>query len=84
MHPDREAYLVNRNVLSRRVLAGVALAALALTGCASNDNSTEPGSNSGGDSAYANLSGELKASGASFPTRTTKRSSRPSRVRPAR
>lgn len=67
MHPDREAYLVNRNVLSRRVLAGVALAALALTGCASNDNSTEPGSNSGGDSAYANLSGELKASGASFP-----------------
>ncbi len=66
MHPDREAYLVNRNVLSRRVLAGVALAALALTGCGSNDNSSEPGG-SGGDSAYADLSGELKASGASFP-----------------
>ncbi|MGC5033441.1 phosphate ABC transporter substrate-binding protein PstS [Micromonospora sp. DT229] len=57
---------MNRNVLSRRVLAGVALAALALTGCASNDNSTEPSSN-GGDGVYANLSGELKASGASFP-----------------
>ncbi|MEV2237407.1 phosphate ABC transporter substrate-binding protein PstS [Micromonospora sp. NPDC049891] len=56
---------MNRNVLSRRVLAGVALAALALTGCGSNDNSSEPGG--GGDSAYADLSGELKASGASFP-----------------
>ncbi len=66
MHPDREAYLVNRNVLSRRVLVGVALAALALTGCGSNDNSTEPGG-SGSDSGYASLSGELKASGASFP-----------------
>jgi phosphate transport system substrate-binding protein len=59
---------VNRNVLSRRVLAGVALAALALAGCGGNDND-EP-SNSGGSAAandYASLSGELKASGASFP-----------------
>ena len=74
MHPDREAYLVNRNVLSRRVLAGVALVALALTGCGSNDNSSQPGGDgnssqpgSGGGSAYADLSGELTASGASFP-----------------
>ncbi|PZG21676.1 phosphate ABC transporter substrate-binding protein PstS [Micromonospora craterilacus] len=56
---------MNRNVLSRRVLVGVAVAALALTGCGSNNNSTESGG-SGGDG-YASLSGELKASGASFP-----------------
>lgn len=59
---------MNRNVLSRRVLAGVALAALALTGCGGNDKEATPG---GGESAaadsYANLTGELKASGASFP-----------------
>ncbi|MTK02254.1 phosphate ABC transporter substrate-binding protein PstS [Micromonospora sp. CP22] len=65
---------MNRNVLSRRVLAGVALVALALTGCGSNDNSSQPGGDgnssqpgSGGGSAYADLSGELTASGASFP-----------------
>ncbi|WDZ85567.1 phosphate ABC transporter substrate-binding protein PstS [Micromonospora cathayae] len=56
-------------MLSRRVLAGVALAALALTGCGSSDNDSDtPGT--GGSSAgseYASLSGELKASGASFP-----------------
>ncbi|OZV77317.1 phosphate ABC transporter substrate-binding protein PstS [Micromonospora echinospora] len=59
---------MNRNVLSRRVLAGVALAALALTGCGSSDNDSDTpaaGSSSGGE--YASLSGELKASGASFP-----------------
>lgn len=53
---------MNRNVLSRRVLAGVALAALALSGCSSKDGSTADGSGE-----YAGLSGELKASGASFP-----------------
>ncbi|WP_416902216.1 phosphate ABC transporter substrate-binding protein PstS [Micromonospora echinospora] len=59
---------MNRNVLSRRVLAGVALAALALTGCGSSDNDSDTpaaAGSSGGE--YASLSGELKASGASFP-----------------
>jgi phosphate transport system substrate-binding protein len=59
---------VNRNVLSRRVLAGVALAALALTGCGSSDNDSDtPAAGSSAGSEYASLSGELKASGASFP-----------------
>ncbi|MFY1704600.1 MULTISPECIES: phosphate ABC transporter substrate-binding protein PstS [Micromonospora] len=55
-------------MLSRRVLAGVALAALALTGCGTSDSDSDTpgaGNNAGGD--YADLSGELKASGASFP-----------------
>lgn len=59
---------MNRNVLSRRVLAGVALAALTLTGCGGNKDATPA---TGGQSAaandYASLSGDLKASGASFP-----------------
>jgi phosphate transport system substrate-binding protein len=62
---------VNRNVLSRRVLAGVALAALALAGCGGNDDNGagEPAGSgsSGAANDYASLSGELKASGASFP-----------------
>ncbi len=61
---------MNRNVLSRRVLAGVALAALALAGCGGNDNGTQtPGgsNNSAAASNFANLSGQLQASGASFP-----------------
>jgi phosphate transport system substrate-binding protein len=56
-------------VLSRRVLAGVALAALALAGCG-NNNDNEPSTGGSGSAAandYASLSGELKASGASFP-----------------
>jgi phosphate transport system substrate-binding protein len=56
---------VNRNVLSRRILAGVAITALALAGCSSNDDSSEPTTEGGSD--YSSLSGELKASGASFP-----------------
>jgi phosphate transport system substrate-binding protein len=59
---------VNRNVLSRRVLVGVAAAALALAGCGGNDDDGDTGTDTGaGTSEYANLSGELKASGASFP-----------------
>ena len=51
-------------MLSRLVLVGVALAVLA--GCGSN--SGDNGGTSGGDNANgSNLSGELKASGASFP-----------------
>jgi phosphate transport system substrate-binding protein len=57
---------VNRNVLSRRVLAGVALAALALAGCSkAADTGTSPSASAG--SGLASLTGELKASGASFP-----------------
>jgi phosphate transport system substrate-binding protein len=64
---------VNRNVVSRRALAGIAgiaLAALALAGCggSSEENpGTGTGSGSAGGSEYASLSGDLKASGASFP-----------------
>jgi phosphate transport system substrate-binding protein len=61
---------VNPNVLSRRVLAGAALAALALAGCGGNDSSSSGTTNtttSAGGSDYSSLSGELKASGASFP-----------------
>ncbi len=62
---------MNRNVLSRRAVAGVALAALALAGCGGNGNdngTSEPGSGSSGAAGnYSSLSGELKASGASFP-----------------
>ena len=59
MHPDRKAYLVNRNVLSRRVLAGVALAALALTGCSNNAENNDA---AGGET---KLSGEVKVDGSS-------------------
>jgi phosphate transport system substrate-binding protein len=61
---------VNRNVLSRRAVAGVALAALALAaaGCGNNDDDTaSPGATTSGGTDYASLSGQLKASGASFP-----------------
>jgi phosphate transport system substrate-binding protein len=59
---------VNRNVLSRRGLAGVAvaaIAAIALAGC--NKSTEEPGSGPSATNEFASLSGELKASGASFP-----------------
>ena len=52
---------MNRNMLSRLVLVGVALAVLA--GCGGGNS----GTSSGGTANGSNLSGELKASGASFP-----------------
>jgi phosphate transport system substrate-binding protein len=63
---------VNRNVVSRRALAGIAvgaIVALALAGCGDSGGDEAPGAGSttGGGSEYASLSGELKASGASFP-----------------
>ena len=70
--PIREAIVeVNRNVVSRRALAGIALAALALAGCGDSGGEETPGTGTGsgtaGGSEYASLSGDLKASGASFP-----------------
>lgn len=62
--------IVNRNILSRRGLAGIAVAAvaaIALAGCNSSEqpgNTNEPGAGNG----ISSLSGELKASGASFPS----------------
>jgi phosphate transport system substrate-binding protein len=52
---------VNRSMLWRLVLAGVALAVVA--GCGGGNSGTSGGSTANGSS----LSGELKASGASFP-----------------
>jgi phosphate transport system substrate-binding protein len=57
---------VNRNVLRRRVLIGVAVAALAVAGCSKKNDDNTGGTNTGG-SELSKLSGELKASGASFP-----------------
>jgi phosphate transport system substrate-binding protein len=61
---------MNRNVLSRLVIIGVAVAGLVLAGCGggNDDNGgTNSGAGSSGGSEFANLSGSLKASGASFP-----------------
>lgn len=58
---------MNRHVLSRRILVGVAVSALALAGCSNDNNSDDPGTDSGSGNEYSSLSGELKASGASFP-----------------
>jgi phosphate transport system substrate-binding protein len=61
---------VIRNVLSRRVLvgvAGVALAAVSFAGCASKTENPTPAGSSSTPNPYADLSGSLKASGASFP-----------------
>ncbi len=62
---------MNRNVLSRRVLAsiaGVTIAALALAGCGGNGDETGAGNTpASAGSDLSKLSGELKASGASFP-----------------
>jgi len=60
---------VDRNVLTRRALIGFAVAALTLSGCGDDNDGTGTGTDSGAtnDSAYADLSGSLTASGASFP-----------------
>ena len=62
---------MNRNVLRGRILAGVAgvaLVALTLAGCGgTSDNGNPAASAPAGGVDYANLSGQLKASGASFP-----------------
>lgn len=58
---------MNRNVLSRRGIAGVALAAVAALAIAGCNSSQEPNPGSTNGSDIASLSGELKASGASFP-----------------
>lgn len=49
------------------MVAGVALAALALAGCGGNDNGSGSANLSANAGQYAGLSGQLKASGASFP-----------------
>lgn len=55
------------NARRGRWVAGAALAALTLAGCGGNDaGGANPSSSKGGDE-YASLSGQLKASGASFP-----------------
>lgn len=59
---------VNRNLLSRLVIAGVAVAGLVLAGCGGgNDNGGSSSSATNGGSDLASLSGDLKASGATFP-----------------
>lgn len=60
---------MNRNVLTRRALIGFAVAALTLAGCGDDNGGGENGTTGGetGGSEYADLSGSLTASGASFP-----------------
>jgi phosphate transport system substrate-binding protein len=57
---------VNRNLFSRLVLVGVAVAGLVLAGCGSDNGGSSSATTSGGSN-LASLSGDLKASGASFP-----------------
>lgn len=52
-------------LVRRRVLAGIAVAALALTGCGGGDDD-DAGTGTEG-SEFSNLSGSLKATGATFP-----------------
>ena len=55
---------MNRSVLVRTAVAGVAVAALALTGCSSGEPTPGPTEST---NPYAELTGTLDASGASFP-----------------
>ena len=57
---------MNRKLLSRLVLVGVALG-LVLAGCGGDNGGTSGSDTTTGGSDLASLSGELKASGASFP-----------------
>jgi phosphate transport system substrate-binding protein len=56
---------VNRNFLARLLLVGAALVMLA--GCGGDNGGNSSGNNQSGGSDLSSLSGELKASGASFP-----------------
>jgi phosphate transport system substrate-binding protein len=56
---------VNRNFLARLLLVGTALVMLA--SCGGDNGGTSSGNNQSGGSDLSSLSGELKASGASFP-----------------
>lgn len=61
---------MTRNVLSRRILvgvAGVALAALTVAGCSSKTADPTPSGSSAAANPYKDLTGSLKASGATFP-----------------
>lgn len=58
---------MNRNLLSRLVIVGVAVAGLVLAGCGGSDNGGGSSSATSGGSNLASLSGDLKASGATFP-----------------
>jgi phosphate transport system substrate-binding protein len=56
---------LNRNLLSRLVLVGAALVVLA--GCGGGNGGSSSSNSNAGGSDLSSLSGELKASGASFP-----------------
>jgi phosphate transport system substrate-binding protein len=58
---------MNRNLLSRLAVVGVAVAGLVLAGCGGSDNGGSSSSATTGGSDLASLSGDLKASGATFP-----------------
>ena len=58
---------MNRSVLARTAIAGAAIAALTLAGCSSGSNTPEPNTSTTAANPYAELSGKLDASGASFP-----------------
>jgi phosphate transport system substrate-binding protein len=55
---------VKGTLVRRRVLAGIAVAALALAGCGGGDDDAGTGT---GGSEFADLSGSIKATGATFP-----------------
>ena len=58
---------MNRNLFSRLVLVGAAVTGLVLAGCSSNNGGTSSSATTSGGSNLASLSGDLKASGATFP-----------------
>jgi phosphate transport system substrate-binding protein len=58
---------VNRSVLTRGALVGVALAALTIAGCSSKSGTPEPSASTTAPNPYADLSGSIKGTGATFP-----------------